>query len=1045
VYLLNIVQSVMIAFLATDLVKRDRKLNSMEVVYVRSMSNFVFLIGRAIGILILFVLLNLVLLISIGVIHAIFGEPNFASLPYLIYPLIISIPSMIFVLGLTLLVMRIVRNQAVTIVIVIGYLAFILFYAVNKIFGIFDIFALVLPLISSDFVGIPDLSLLLLQRGIYFFAGIAFIILVPFFFSRLPQAHVGRKMLVLISIVFIALSTLLSIKYLNYFWAGENLRKDMRTLNKRYKNAQLITPQKCEIKFNHTGDIFDATVVITFENQSSEPIDTYLFSLNPGLKINTITHLSEDIKFIRQAHIIECLPDKPLPPGGVDSLQISYEGNINEQACYLDIRNDQIQENFHVWLYQIAKKYAFVNENYVLLTPENLWYPIAGIPNSMQFPDHARIPFLEFEMDVSTKPELTPISQGKMSVNSEHNIYEFKTEKPLPSLSLVIGNYERASLSVDSIEYSIYTFSNHDGYKEYFPDISDTLESAIRESKNDYERTLGLNYPFKKLDLIEVPIQFFAYPRIWTMASEKVLPEQVLLPELGLTIESLDFKSMKRRQERRSGRSNMTFSKQEEQVMLYRRFVTNTLTSGGFGRMDEEYAAVYFDHSLFPNYYSYLLQFYSSNIPLFNIALESYLKEKVTSQSSMFSRFSEDLTPAEKVSQLLVDNSLTTLINDTLQNEILPDVVKFKGSFLFRLLSSEMNIDEFDQFLFTTIKSNYYNSADVDDFISKVQSKFGVDFYPHIERWYTDIDIPGFIISEIEMFKIFDNDRLRYQVLFDIWNPEETTGITEVRFRTGDFRRMMQGQTAEEPPHRLIKLDPGMAKEIGVVLDEEPRMVSMDPIIARNIPLAFSKRFDEPELQQNFKPFDGERIFKDPIFTFNDNEIIIDNEDPGFNILNMKYGSVFKRMIHGSESVQKDEFQRFSFWRPPSQWSPVKNAGFYGKYIHSGHFIRTGRGDRKATWVTNISEPGQYEIFTFMTPQIGFGRRSRLEDYMGELHYVIHHYDGSEEIIIDGGQSEEGWNLLGIYYFPEGEAKVELSDESNKRLVIADAIKFVKR
>lgn len=240
VYLLNIVQSVMIAFLATDLVKRDHKLNSMEVVYVRSMSNFVFLIGRAIGILILFVLLNLVLLISAGVIHTIFGEPNFASLPYLIYPLIISIPSMLFVLGLTLLIMRIVRNQAVTIVIVIGYLAFILFYAVNKIYGILDIFAIVMPLISSDFVGIPDLGFLLLQRGIYFFSGMAFLILVPFFFNRLPQANFGRKLLVLFSSIFIAISMLLSIKYLNYFWTVEDIRAHMRELNAEYKDTDVI-------------------------------------------------------------------------------------------------------------------------------------------------------------------------------------------------------------------------------------------------------------------------------------------------------------------------------------------------------------------------------------------------------------------------------------------------------------------------------------------------------------------------------------------------------------------------------------------------------------------------------------------------------------------------------------------------------------------------------------------------------------------------------------------------------------------------------------
>jgi hypothetical protein len=42
-------------------------------------------------------------------------------------------------------------------------------------------------------------------------------------------------------------------------------------------------------------------------------------------------------------------------------------------------------------------------------------------------------------------------------------------------------------------------------------------------------------------------------------------------------------------------------------------------------------------------------------------------------------------------------------------------------------------------------------------------------------------------------------------------------------------------------------------------------------------------------------------------------------------------------------------------------------------------------------------------------------------------------------------QCEDGWNLIGRYFFEEGEASVELSDETPVLHVVADAIKWVKK
>ena len=66
-------------------------------------------------------------------------------------------------------------------------------------------------------------------------------------------------------------------------------------------------------------------------------------------------------------------------------------------------------------------------------------------------------------------------------------------------------------------------------------------------------------------------------------------------------------------------------------------------------------------------------------------------------------------------------------------------------------------------------------------------------------------------------------------------------------------------------------------------------------------------------------------------------------------------------------------------------------------------------------------------------------------DIMKEFEYTIHHDDGAETIGLDIRQCEQGWNHLGSFYFSEGEAQVQISNKSDGRLVIADAVKWVKR
>ena len=60
-------------------------------------------------------------------------------------------------------------------------------------------------------------------------------------------------------------------------------------------------------------------------------------------------------------------------------------------------------------------------------------------------------------------------------------------------------------------------------------------------------------------------------------------------------------------------------------------------------------------------------------------------------------------------------------------------------------------------------------------------------------------------------------------------------------------------------------------------------------------------------------------------------------------------------------------------------------------------------------------------------------------------HYTVEHDEGFDEIDKALSNIEDGWNILGSFYFSEGKAKVSLTNKNSGRMVVADAMKWEKQ
>ncbi len=1054
ILLLNAAQAVIAVFLASDFLKRDKKLDTTEVIYMRSMTNGDYVMGKTLGIMTVFIGLNLLVLLIGLIFNIISSDVPVRPLAYVYYPLLISIPTLVFILGLAFLFMALIGNQAVTFVVLLGYIATTIFFLGHKMHHLFDYMAFYVPMMRSDFVGIGNIEEIILQRGIYFILGIGGIFATIALLKRLPQSLTMHNLSKVIAVICLAAGIIMGGIFI---LGGEKYHSERETLiDLNNKNIDVTRPSPLDytIHLSHKGDNIAVEVSLVLENRNDEPLSTYIFNLNPGLAIKEITMGNKPVQFERDKHLIMIHPDQPLKPGERDSLMFKYAGTIDEDFCFLDTPKEMEEKPYRIWMYNIDKRHAFITPSFVLLTPETGWYPRPGVTYSSQHPQRYIRDFSSYSLTVSTQQGMVPVSQGER-IESGSNI-TFKSNQPLPQISLSIGRYNEASLSVDSLEYSVYTLKGHNYYKPYFDAIADTLPAVLKELTQDFENKIELVYPYKRFSIVEVPIQFISYSRVWTTAGETVQPQIVYLSENGVGVNGADFKGFQRGMERWSRRSNQVTTPAENQTKMFQRFVTSTFLEAQGGMFfrrggDDEQPSLSNSYIIYPNFYTYVNYIKSDKWPLLNAAMESYIAGRMEDPMQQMRRTFTGLTDEEKVNLALAGKSMKEILQDEDYRDLWAVLIKAKGNYLFTRLLSSMGKDEFKRFLDGLLQDYKYKTITEDDLLQRLTAERIKGFSDEILQWEEGKQLPGFLFSGLEGYSVLDGRRTRYQVVFTVTNPEPVDGILKVQFRLGG-RGMGPGRGGpmgggDEQPERVIYLIAGQTKQIGVVLDAQPRVMTINTMISRNLPMVETKMFEEFKLKDKVDIFDGEKVLdKAPPLT-EEGVIIVDNEDSGFSIPREKETSPLRRLLKLNNKTE-EEYSGISFWRPPTNWTATTNSSFYGNFVKSAYYIRVGDGSKKVTWKAAISKQGYYDIYCYYANmRIGFRRGKDSGGDRGQYHYIIKNADGEEEALLEKQTAEEGWNFLGTYFLESDTAQVVLTNESEggrRDLLFADAIKWVK-
>lgn len=1048
--ILNLGQAIVAVFLASEFLKQDSKNDTVEVIYARSMTNAEYIIGKSLGILYVFLILNLfILLMGIGF-SFLSSDSSKGIGEYFLYPLLISVPTLVFILGLAFSMMILFKNQAITFIILLGYIALTIFYLNNKFYHLFDYIAYKVPMMHSSITGFGNFEEIVIHRSIYFFLGLGLIFLTIFKLNRLPQSKKLTSLPLFIGLIFLSIGGLLINKYIGLKQGNVDLKTQMIALNNQYAFSSKVEVKENNITFEHLGEKIRLKSELSILNNSGNNIDTLIFNLNPSLRITSAKLDNQDINFKRNLQIIQLIPSVSIPNLSSHKICIEYEGSIDERTHFLDLDLEEFENDFNLEIFRVRKRFAFLKDDFVCLTRESLWYPTAGVTYATDRPAYYSPDFTNFTLNVKTSEGLTAISQGEQT-STIAGEFNFKPEYPLTQISLLIGEYKKISTTIDNIEYGIYSIKGNGFFEKHFTDISDSLPGMIRDLKNEYETANGLEYPFKRFYLAEVPVHFALDKHIYSLSSDAVQPEIMFYPEKGVTLEETDFKKRKKTFERRMKRDNEEVTPKDLQSRIFKRFVRGNYMANHQEWYQYEEIMDRNTFTLFPNYYNFVSQLKSEDWPMMDLSLGIYLKERNANDVQSFRWFFTDINKGERINLELKEASLKELLksgvhakDDDLDEDEkvrLNDIIQAKGNHLFRLFRARYGAVKFDNVLNQFVKNHTHKNFSFEDLNQVFLSNFNSNIQTEVKDWHETKMLPGFLIKDLESYKVMDGDFTKYQVKFKISNPEAVDGlVTFIADLENQESRNEDNQVLPDFTQKIY-IPSGKSLEIGYVFNNEPSRINFFTHISENLPNNLVYDLNKSEDVKNVNGFEGKR---DTDFFSNleeDNSIIVDNEDEGFSFYQDLHKSYLKTLV----DKNRDEGYKYKgvrWWNPPAEWTPVVRSGFYGKYVRSALYTHSGSGDRTASWNANIPESAYYDIYCHIEKINVFRRRSR--NNSASFNFKIHHEEGIQDIVLLDKDVENGWNYMGTFFITPETSIVEMTNKSRGNMISADAIKWVK-
>ena len=276
---------------------------------------------------------------------------------------------------------------------------------------------------------------------------------------------------------------------------------------------------------------------VDFTVMSLSPVDSLVFTLNPGYRISTIDVNETPSEFEFDKGILEVSVPFAIEPETEYSLKIVATGKPNPHFAYLNAPYNYLADtNFPVQaLHSFGTDSSIYNRKFVALMPGVYWYPIPGtIPRAAE-DDSLRSDFFDVELQVQLDAPHSwkVVGPGTSILSSEETSkYLLKPNIPIASIGLFASEYVEISHDFENTELALYLHSRHAQNFSALEQYNSSLLEKIEEYLKDLEEQ-EFPIPYSSLVFVEVPNKLRTIGGGWRMGRLNSLPGVILLKERG--------------------------------------------------------------------------------------------------------------------------------------------------------------------------------------------------------------------------------------------------------------------------------------------------------------------------------------------------------------------------------------------------------------------------------------------------------------------------------------------------------------------------------
>lgn len=172
----------------------------------------------------------------------------------LFYLLTLVLPTLVFIIGLSLLVNKLFKQPFISWVTLTAFLYFACNYWVTPLYGILDFRGSLLPSSFSTLIGFVYLEDYLLQRFVFLFLGIGFLCFAVLFAKRKPNTSDRKRYLVVPASLFLVLALVLGGIYVGKFQARLENRIAYRETFLKYNEYPTSRVLTHDVTFHPLGE-----------------------------------------------------------------------------------------------------------------------------------------------------------------------------------------------------------------------------------------------------------------------------------------------------------------------------------------------------------------------------------------------------------------------------------------------------------------------------------------------------------------------------------------------------------------------------------------------------------------------------------------------------------------------------------------------------------------------------------------------------------------------------------------------------------------------